>query len=103
MKRLFEQNFLIRKNLLFILGVCLCLYFVYHTLQGERSVTYLMALNQKIEQKAERYAALKTERESIEQKVVMLRPSSLNIDFLEERARIVLGYGVSGETVIVQN
>ena len=103
MKRLFEQNFLVRKNLLFILGICLCLYFTYHTLQGERSITHLMALSQKIEQKEIQHAMLKTEGDATERKVVMLRPSSLNIDFLEERARIVIGYGVSGETVIVQN
>ena len=103
MKRLLEQQFLIRKNLLFILGLCLTLYFSYHTLQGNRSLPHLMSVNNSIEAKSLELAALEGRRSALEARVVMLRPQSVNADFLEERARLVLGVSADDETIIVQN
>ncbi len=103
MRRLLEQQFHIRKNLLFILGLCLSLYFSYHTLQGDRSLPHLLSLNKAIEAKQGTYEALQAERAEVESRVVMLRPQSVNRDFLEERARVVLGMSREDETIIVQN
>ena len=103
MKRLLEQQFLIRKNLLFILGLCLSLYFSYHTLQGDRSLPHLMSLYKSIDTKNVALDVVKAEREALERHVVMLRPQSLNGDFLEERARLVLGISAADEMIIVQN
>ena len=103
MKRLLEQQLHIRKNLLFILGLCLSLYFSYHTLQGDRSLPYLISLDGAIESKQAAYEALLAERAEVESRVVMLRPQSVNRDFLEERARVVLGMSREDETIIVQN
>lgn len=48
-------------------------------------------------------AALEGRRSALEARVVMLRPQSVNADFLEERARLVLGVSADDETIIVQN
>lgn len=101
MKHLYQHRFLIRRNIVALIGVCLCIYFSYHAIQGERSYLSLLSLNSTIEKTQTEYAALKTQREELERKVVMLRPSSLNRDLLEERVRAVLGYKHPDELVIV--
>lgn len=101
MKHITPYNNLIRQNFLFILGVCICVYFVYHALQGHRSLPHLLSLQKQIEKNEKELAAVKRNREKIESKVVMLRPGSIQKDFLEERARVVLGYKAQDEMAII--
>lgn len=86
-----------------IIGVCLCVYFTYHVFQGQRSITRLYTLNKNIEMMSDKYVNVKEERQSIEERVVMLRPNTLNRRFLEERVRLVLGYKHADDVVIVHN
>jgi cell division protein FtsB len=51
-----------------------------------------MSLEKKIEKLSAEYASLNEKRTVLEEKVVMLRPGSINRDLLEERARHVLGF-----------
>ena len=103
MNKLYQQRFVIRQNLIFLIGLCLTVYFSYHTIQGNRSYLRLMSLNTVISKTQNEYDALRTERETIEEKVVMMRPGSINRDLLEERARLVLGYRHPDEKTIVAN
>ncbi len=103
MNKLYQQRFVIRQNLIFLIGVCLTVYFSYHTIHGNRSYLRLMSLNTIISKMQNEYDALHTEREAIEEKVVMMRPGSINRDLLEERARLVLGYRHPDEKTIVAN
>ncbi len=82
----------IRENLVFLIGLCLCLYFVYHAIQGNRSFLRMLSLNSQIEKTTAEHETLAAERAKLEAKVVMMRPGSLSKDMLEERARAVLGY-----------
>lgn len=92
MKQLLEHKYLVRKNILTIIGLGLCFYFSYHLLLGERSYLRYLALQDNIAELQTENNTLKSEREALETRVSMLRPNSLNRDLLEERARIVLGY-----------
>ncbi|UCH76014.1 MAG: septum formation initiator family protein [Rhodospirillales bacterium] len=66
-------------------------YFAYHAIEGERGLRSYFALKQKIEfARAERDNA-RAERRILERRVLALRPDSLDLDMLEERARQVLG------------
>ncbi|HBR70092.1 MAG TPA: septum formation initiator family protein [Rhodospirillaceae bacterium] len=103
MNKLYQQRFVIRQNLIFLIGLCLTVYFSYHTIQGNRSYLRLMSLNTVISKTQNEYDALRAEREAIEEKVVMMRPGSINRDLLEERARLVLGYRHPDEKTIVAN
>ena len=97
MKRLLEQRYLVRKNLVTLIGMGLFMYFSYHLVQGERSYIRYLSLNQNVatlEQDAEN---LHKERQGLETKVAMMRPGSINRDLLEERARVVLGFRREGE------
>ncbi len=85
-----------------VLGACLCFYFIYHSIHGSRSFPRLLTLESRVEAARTELHDLRFEREELESRVVMLRPSSLNKDFLEERARIVLGYKTPDEMIILK-
>lgn len=101
MRKLIAQGYAIRRNWPAIIGVCLLCYFSYHALLGERSTVRLMKLERKTDEIAAVYEGLHTQRVVLEDRVVKLRPASIDRDMLEERVRYVLGYYRPGETVIL--
>jgi cell division protein FtsB len=101
MNRLLEQRFLVRKNLLTLVGMGLFLYFSYHLIQGERSYIRYMSLQKSTQEMAQEAENLKEEREKLEMRVSMLRPGSIDKDLLEERARAVLGFRHEGEKDLI--
>ena len=103
MKRLIEQRYVFRQNLIAVIGVCLSFYFCYHLIAGERSYLRLVSLNRQIETTEKQYTLSSAEREALEQKVVMMRPGSVNRDLLEEQSRKVLGYHYKDEKVLIKN
>lgn len=103
MNKLLQHRHIIRENLITVIGICLCLYFSYHTMQGSRSALRLMTLSQTIETKSLNSHKLKNKREALEAKVAMMRPGSMSKDLLEERARVVLGYKYEDEIAILRN
>jgi len=103
MRALIRRNTLNRENFLMIIGIFLCVYFVYHAFQGQRSVTQLYALHQKIEKESEILIKVKNKRHKIEQKVVQMRSNALNKDVLEHQVRMKLGYIAPQERIILSN
>ena len=103
MKQLLEHKYLVRKNILTIVGMGLCFYFSYHLISGQRSYVRYLTLQQSIASLEAENAQLKSERESLESRVSMLRPASINKDLLEERARLILGYRAENEKDILFN
>jgi cell division protein FtsB len=49
-----------------------------------------------------RVAALRVERATLEHRVVRLRPESLDLDLLDERARAVLNLSSPDEIVVIE-
>ncbi|MCF8495361.1 MAG: septum formation initiator family protein [Alphaproteobacteria bacterium] len=103
MNRIFQHRYILRRNLIPIIGMCLCFYFIYHSIQGERGIVRLSVENREFASLSLKHDSLVREREQLEQKVVMLRPGSVDPDFLEERAREVLGYVRPGEITVISN
>lgn len=101
MKRLIEQRYLVRHNILTIIGLCLSVYFAWHIVAGERSMFRLITVNRMIEKVAADYDREHIEREQLEAKVIKLRPGSIDPDLLEERARTVLGYARPDEHIVI--
>lgn len=101
MKQLLEHKYLVRKNILTILGMGLCFYFSYHLVAGQRSYVRYLGLQQSITDLRKQSDSLRQEREDLESRVAMLRPASINKDLLEERARMVLGYRAKDEKDIL--
>lgn len=84
-------------------GICLCLYFSYHTYYGERSQSRLNELSASMEEKAVELDALKVQRAALEEKVSLLRPHTLSKDMVDQQARFMLGFTESGEKVVIDN
>jgi cell division protein FtsB len=103
MNKLILHRHFLRENFMLILGICLCVYFSYHTIQGERSLVRLMQLKQDITAQAYMDDLLSQERIALEDKVKKMRPESIDYDMAEEQARIVLGYVRPDEVVVLQN
>ncbi|MBP7722099.1 MAG: septum formation initiator family protein [Alphaproteobacteria bacterium] len=103
MSKLFNHRIIIRENLISLIGMCLVLYFTYHAIYGSRSLMQMMSLKSQIETMSSERDKLAAERESLEQRVSMMRPGSLDRDLLEERARVVLGYKNQNEMIILGN
>lgn len=97
MKRLLEQSYLVRRNMLTLMGIGLFMYFSYHLIQGERSYMRYISLNQTVQTMEKQASDLQTKRKELETRVAMMRPGSINRDLLEERARVVLGFRRDGE------
>lgn len=98
---MFKNGQIIRKNLVAIVGLFLCVYFAYHIMGGQRSYMRLYGLEKQISSTAQEYNTLSQIRAEMEQKVVMMRPGSIDRDLLEERVRAVLGYRSADERVLI--
>ena len=103
MDTLVNIRFAFHRNLPILVGICLCLYFSYHSVSGQRSYSRLSQLTSSLQQKTDILYALKQEHGEVESKVVMMRPSSLSIDMLEEQVRSVLGYSNGSEIIVLEN
>lgn len=86
-----------------VLGVCLSFYFCYHLIAGERSYLRLVSLDHQTETTMQQYRLAAAERSALEQKVMMMRPGSVNRDLLEEQSRKVLGFHYKDEKVLIKN
>ncbi|MBM3481918.1 MAG: septum formation initiator family protein [Alphaproteobacteria bacterium] len=85
-----------------MLGVLLMLYFGYHAVQGDRGLLALMKRSNDVEEARSRVAALRAEHEAIEHKVARLKPESLDLDLLDERARAILNLSAPDEVVLIE-
>jgi cell division protein FtsB len=83
-----------------MLGACVAGYFVYHAVQGDRGIVAWMQLNQQIRVAQAELAKTDTERQEMEQRVALLSNSSLDLDMLEERARVMLNFAHPDDLVI---
>lgn len=73
-----------------IFGVAVIGYFAFHAVEGDRGLRAYFALNLRTELAREERDALRYDRMMIERRVDLLKPESLDLDMLEERARKIL-------------
>ena len=83
-----------------VLGFCVVGYFAYHSVEGDRGIVAWLRLNEQIVTAQVELDSLQGERKSLERRVALLRPESLDPDLLEERVRAVLNYARPGEVVV---
>ncbi len=81
--------------------ICLVIYFAYHLLQGDRGLIKLFSLNGSLSTASSELSNLKLDHDKLLHRVKLLRSDSLCLDFLEERAKIVLGYAHKNERVVI--
>ncbi len=82
--------------------VCLALlgFFGWHGVYGKRSISSQQVLLHQVAELEEKRDAIRARRETIEARVTLLRPQSIDPDMLEEMARKMLGFARSNEIVV---
>ena len=77
-------------------------YFIYHSIQGERGLLSMLRTKQKLDIVRQEFNLLQSQKEVLERRVYLLRPDSLDLDMLEERARAVLNFARPDEVIIFE-
>ena len=90
-----------RVNYGVIAGILIFVYFVYHSVEGDRGLLALNNVNVRIIEAEKKLAELVIVQRELEGKVIRLTPSSLDADFLEERGRKILNFGHNSDIVIL--
>lgn len=83
-----------------LLAVLVLFYLTFHAISGERGVVALFKESRKLVQLKEELARVTAEREALDTKVKGLSSNSLDLDLLDERARLVLGLVGKKEVVV---
>lgn len=76
---------------------------VTQALQGERGLRGWMDLQAEKQTRTKQLAALKAQNAELQNHVFRLSDETLDLDFLDERARLVLGLTGKNEQVIISN
>jgi cell division protein FtsB len=83
-----------------VLGI-LSFYFAINGIKGDRGIFKYLYLKNKVELALQERAKYQAIKKDLEYKVAMLSEESLDLDYLEERARIVLNMVGDDEYVIL--
>ena len=83
------------------IGVGLSAYFGYHAVYGARGMLAIERLDERIAASTEVLELELVRRAALERRVALLRPSSLDPDLLEERARSLLSVGRPDEVILL--
>jgi len=84
-----------------VLGICAIGYFAFHAIRGDRGILALRQYSQRVELARLEYSKIKSQRLELEHRVQLLHPNNLDPDMLDERARIMLNYGLDDEIIVI--
>ena len=93
----------IKNSGLLIFCTLLSLYFIFHGISGERGLLKLLYLRNEISEAEQIANMYHQEKIKLEEKVKLLSSSSLDLDLLDERARVVLNLVGSDEFIILDS
>lgn len=86
-----------------VIGMSVVVYFAYHAVQGDRGLLALGKLRGEVDTLQAEVLDVRNARFELDAKVTMLRVATLDPDLLEERARLLLGYGHTDELVVIMH
>ncbi len=95
-----EKKISIRQILTHLISIVIMGYFTYHIFKGDRGVIAYFRMQQIVADHEKELAEQNQLRKQIEKRVYLLKPDSLDLDLLEERARSVLNYAHPDEIII---
>ncbi len=85
-----------------LMGAAVMAYFAYHAVQGDRGLIAWWNLRYQIEKTESDLVRVTATKATLEHRVALLRPESLDRDMLEERAHLMLS-AVHPNDLIVPN
>jgi cell division protein FtsB len=91
-----------RKILPTVLAASVIGYFGYHALHGERGFLAWRELKRDLVAAQTVEAQFAGQRRQLARRTALLRADNLDPDLLDERARVLLGYGRSDELVVLR-
>ena len=93
-----------RKRARHVLPAALCAvvvgYFTYHAVQGEKGIHSYLKMNRDVRLARTQLDSIQGVKQGLERRVRGLRTTSLDLDLLEERARVVLNLMRDDELLI---
>lgn len=84
-----------------VIGMTVVAYFAFHAVQGDRGFIALGKLRNDVGELQVQVLDVRAERMAFDEKVIALRSDNIDPDLLEERARVLLGYGYADEVMIM--
>jgi cell division protein FtsB len=87
--------------ILSVLSACIVLYFLYHTIQGDRGWMAMLRLKNEVSTAQQNLSQLQKEHEELERRIHLMRPDSLDPDLLDEESRKALDYSKPNDIVIL--
>ena len=93
----------IKNSGLLIFCALLSIYFIFHGISGERGLLQFLYLRSEIAEAQKIADMYHKEKSKLEEKVKLLSASSLDLDLLDERARVVLNFVGKDEFVILDS
>ncbi|MEK9753656.1 MAG: septum formation initiator family protein [Rhodospirillaceae bacterium] len=83
------------------MGLAMGLYFLFHIFHGDRGLLAWLKLQKQVARAVTTAAETNDQKAYLENRVRLLNPGSLDPDMLEERARLMLNFGLNNEVVIL--
>ncbi len=93
-----RQNF--AASIVPLFCACFVVYLGYHGLYSDHGLITMLRLNKEIEHLEFDLAEMQDESKVLKRRITLLRPESLDVDLLDERARAQLGYARRNDLVI---
>ena len=91
----------LRDLLLPFILLLIAIYLSIHAVQGERGLSALQKLAEKKQARLQTLATIHAENAKLEKHIRLLSDKTLNMDFLEERVRHVLGFVRPDEQILI--
>ena len=90
-------------TILSFVGFLLSLYFTFHLVHGDRGYFALKGLENKLSERQLKLDQMNDKTAALQQRVKAMRPTSLDLDMLEELVRENLGYAKNNEIVVINS
>ncbi len=84
-----------------LVGACILAYFLYHMVEGDRGWFTLQRKQREVAESEAVLSQLQQRRETLERRTRLLRPTTLDLDLLEEKSRELLNFSKPNEIVIL--
>ncbi len=85
-----------------LLGSLTLVYLIYYGVQGDRGLLAWIQRGQDVVVAEQKLATERVHRDALAHRVALLRPESLDLDLLDERARAVLNLVKPGEIILLE-
>jgi cell division protein FtsB len=95
--------FMQRQTLVVLICCGMTGYFGYHAIHGKHGLDARKGLQERAEKLARELKGLETMRAAMQREVALLNPRKPDPDFVEELARVDLGYARPGERILLES